>query len=77
MKWLMIFFHSTLNFDYQIFFELVGRLNLKPFLQVFAKLTVIASEPRNMGYMIRLGIWGPGAKFKSGEFHFEKTKILN
>lgn len=22
-----------------------------------------ASEPRNMGYMVRLGLWGPGTSF--------------
>lgn len=28
-----------------------------------------ASEPRNMAYMVRLGLWGPGTPFKdSNEF---------
>ena len=31
-----------------------------------------ASEPRNMGYMIRLGIWGIGTSFRTFQ-DFEKT----
>jgi hypothetical protein len=27
-----------------------------------------ASEPKNMGYMVRLGLWGPGTQYESEEF---------
>lgn len=38
--------------------------NLLPKSRVVYASATGASEPRNMAYMIRLGIWGPGTAFK-------------
>jgi hypothetical protein len=32
-----------------------------------------ASEPRNMAYMVRLGLWGQGTPFKGKNFHLDKV----
>jgi hypothetical protein len=31
-----------------------------------------ATEPRNMAYMVRLGLWGSGTPFKGKIFHFDE-----
>ena len=36
-------------------------------LSTFLLALTGASEPRNMGYMVRLGLWGPGTGFENFE----------